>query len=106
MENDICFTEWNGQKHEDLLEGEEWVYLAQYAAACEGWNCITANTVIFYSQSYSYRMMEQASGRIDRINTKYLDLYYYHLKSAAPIDVAIYRALKRKKNFNERSFLK
>lgn len=100
----VKYAEWNGERHEDLPEGDSWVYLVQYSAGCEGWNCITANTVIFFSQSYSYRMTEQASGRIDRINTPYVDLYYYHLRSAAPIDLAIYRALSRKKNFNERSY--
>lgn len=100
----VKYAEWNGERHEDLPEGDSWVYLVQYSAGCEGWNCITANTVIFFSQSYSYRMTEQASGRIDRINTTYVDLYYYHLRSAAPIDLAIYRALSRKKNFNERSY--
>lgn len=100
----ITYAEWNGEKHEDLPTGKEWVYLVQYSAGCEGWNCITANSVIFFSQSYSYRMTEQASGRIDRMNTPYVDLYYYHFRSSAPIDLAIYRALSMKKNFNERSF--
>lgn len=104
--NDIhrTFAEWNGQKHEELPEGDEWCYAVQYAAGCEGWNCITTNVLIFYSQSYSYRQTIQAAGRIDRLNTPFKDLEYYHLKSNAPIDIAIAAALKQKRNFNENAF--
>ena len=93
-------AEWNGHKHQDIPDGTRWVYLVQYNA-CEGWNCILTNTVIFWSQNYSYKVMVQAAGRIDRRNTPYRDLYYFHLKSKAPIDLAIGRALKDKKQFNE-----
>ena len=103
---DVPITEWNGHQHDTILDSDSWAHLVQYAAGAEGWNCITTNTIIFFSLSYSYKQTEQASGRIDRLNTPYSTLYYYKLSTNSDIDKAINLALTTKKEFNAIKFVR
>lgn len=98
-------AEWNGHKHQEIPETKKWVYLVQYTAGAEGWNCIKTDTIIFFSQNYSYKVLTQSKGRINRLNTPYIDLYFYMLKSHSKIDMAISKAIREKKKFNESRFI-
>ena len=101
----VEIAEYSGHAHQPIPESESWVYLVNYTAGCEGFNCIKTDTIVFYSQNYSYKVMIQAAGRIDRLNSPFIDLYYYHLKSRSGIDLAISKALSQKKNFNENRYI-
>ena len=101
----IVTAEWNGHKHQLIPKTDQWLYLVQYTSGAEGWNCIDTNCIIFYSQNYSYKIMVQSAGRINRMNTPFTELYYYHIRSDSIIDLAIAKALKQKQNFNQEHFV-
>jgi len=105
LSDSVTVAEWNGHKHQDIPDTERWVYLVQYTAGAEGWNCTTTDAMVFYSQTYSYILWQQAHGRIDRLNTPYFDLWYYRLLGISEIDKIVARSLGQKRSFNEAKFV-
>lgn len=106
LKSTVEVAEWNGQRHQQVPLGSSWLYLVQYTAGAEGWECITTDTMVFWSLNYSYKVWHQSMGRIDRYNTPFNDLYYYILKSDSLIDKSIYKAIRGKKTFHEKGFMK
>lgn len=102
IDANVTINFYNGQRHDPIPDTDEWVYGVQYNSGAEAWNCITTNAMVFYSPNYSYKTMEQAHGRIDRVNSPYECLYYYMLLNELNIDNKVMNALSSKKDFNEK----
>jgi hypothetical protein len=92
-------AEWNGHKHQNVPETDSWLYLVQFTSGAEAWNCITTNATFFYSQNPSYKLTEQAYGRVDRLNTSFETLYYYVPMSDSWIDKRLRQAFEEKRDF-------
>lgn len=101
-DQNVDFAEWNGHKHMPIPEhSDKWVYVVQYTAGAEAWECTKTDTILFYSLNYSYKINIQAQGRIDRNNSPFSDLYMIYLVSDSSIDKAILKCLDEKRDFNE-----
>jgi hypothetical protein len=98
----VTVAEWNGHRKQPIPTTESWVYLVQYTAGAEGWNCIETNAMVFYSMTYSYKIFEQAQGRIDRLDAPVKELYYFVLQSEAQVEKKIRSVVDQKQIFNER----
>lgn len=102
--SDYPVAEWNGHRHQEIPDSDQWVYLVQYIAGSEAWDCTDTDAMLFYSLTYSYKHWEQSHGRIDRMNTPHTHLWYYVLRSRSVVDSAIWRTLKSKRSFNASHF--
>lgn len=105
-ESSACVREWNGHKHEEIPDTDQWVYLVQYVAGAEGWNCTSTDAMVLYSLPYSYKIWEQAFGRIDRLDTLFSRLFYYVFLSNSTIDRAVKKKLDAKENFSQSAYIR
>jgi hypothetical protein len=60
--------------------------------------------MILHSLNYSWKVSEQAKGRIDRLDTPFKDLWYYSFTTDSFVDKAIQRAVDAKETFNARRY--
>lgn len=104
LAGEVAIAEWNGHRKQAIPDTDSWVYLVQYVSGAEGWNCTETDAMVFYSLTYSYKNFEQAQGRIDRLNTPNVQLFYYIFLSNSVIDSAVRKSLSQKQLFNERKW--
>lgn len=102
LSDEVTVGEWNGHRKTPIPETERWVYLVQYVAGCEGWNCTDTDAMVLYSLTYSYKNFVQAPGRIDRLDTPFESLYFYIFVSNLKVDEKVKEALDGKRSFNVR----
>lgn len=98
----------DGQKHE-LPPKSAWeglsrsITLAQYQSGSQGVEMTYADTIVYFSPTYSYMNYEQSQGRINRNGqTKKMTLYL--LRAPSTIERDIWGALKEKRDFQEKQW--
>lgn len=74
--------------------------LAQWTSGSMGLNLQFMRYWVSCSPNYSWSVSEQGRGRIKRIGQK-RNMFFYYLKTRGTIEEAIYKALKKKADFNE-----
>src|SRR5690625_3155867 len=79
------------------------VTIVQYQAGSAGIELQYANVVVFYSLTYSYQDYEQSLGRCYR-NGQNKKVTAYRFMTRDSIEMAIFKTLKNKRDFNERLF--
>lgn len=100
----------DGEKHQ-LPQKEDWsslertVTLAQYQSGSTGVEMTYADTIVFFSPTYSYTLYHQSVGRIERIGQG-KKMTVYKLCQPATVERDIWLAIKEKRDFSEKVWVK
>lgn len=99
----------DGEKHElphkgDWPDLKRTITLAQYQSGSTGVEMTYADTIVFFSPTYSYTLYHQAIGRIERIGQK-AKMTLYSMCAPATIESAVWRAIRNKQDFSEKIWI-